>query len=364
MNILIVAPEQIPVPGSGSVEICILAIAKQLARHHKVTVLSRASKGLPKQSNDGGATIVRVPSGSAKVYLASVLRFISGKKYDIIQVDNRPHYMAAIRKAFPGAKVTLFLHSLTFVPAGSRVAGSLKSADLIVANRSSLKQRLTARFPNQSHKIYTAELGVDTGRFMPANEAERSRYRRKYGMGDRYTVLFVGRVIPRKGVPVLLKAASLAQKQVPLQVAVVGKGNAAYVKKLKTQAAGLGVSVKWIGKLKHAEVHRIYKFADCFVCPSQKHEAFGLVNVEAMSAGLPVIASKIGGIPEIVRHGSHGYLVNDYRRPDRFAEYLIKLGKNREHGRRLGMQGRSSVIQKFTWGRTADKLSSLYAKLI
>lgn len=364
MNILIVAPEQIPVPGSGSVEICILSIAKQLARNHKVTVLSRASKGLPKQSNHGGVTVVRVSSGSAKAYLASVLRFISGKNYDVIQVDNRPNYMAAIRKAFPGTKVTLFLHSLTFVPAGSRIAESLKRANLIVANSRSLKQSLVRRFPHQSDKIYTAELGVDTNRFVPANETERSGYRRKYGMGDRYTVLFVGRVIPRKGVPVLLKAASLAQKQVPLQLAVVGKGKAAYMKKLKAQASGLGVSVKWIGKQKHAEVHRIYKLADCFVCPSQKHEAFGLVNVEAMAAGLPVIASKIGGIPEIVEHGTHGYLVNEYRRPERFAEYLIKLGKNREHGRRLGMQGRSSAVQKFTWNRTADKLSSLYAKLL
>ena len=360
MNILIVAPEQIPVPGNGSVEICILAIAKQLSRKHKVTVISRASRGLPVQSTEGGVNIVRVRSDNSKVYIASVLRFIQGKAYDIIQVDNRPHYMAAIQNTFPKIKVTLFLHSLTFVPPTSHIKKSLRYAKLIIANSSSLKQRLINRFPDQARKIRTVELGVDTARFHPATDAERSRYRRKYGLGDRYTVLFVGRVIPRKGVPVLLKAASLGRKEVPLQLVIAGQGSKYYMKQLRTMASKLNVPVKWIGKQKHSDIHKVYQIADCFVCPSQKHEAFGLVNVEAMASALPVIASKIGGIPEIVKHGSNGFLVDEYRQAERFAQYLIKLGKNHELRRSMGAKGRSSVIQNFTWRRTADRLSSLY----
>lgn len=360
MNILIVAPEQIPVPGNGSVEICILAIAKQLSRKHKVTVVSRASKGLPVQSNESGVNIVRVRSGNSKVYIASVLRFIQGKTYDVIQVDNRPHYMSLIQKAFPKMKVTLFLHSLTFVPATSHVANSLRHAQFIIANSSSLKQRLISRFPDQAGKIRTVELGVDTTRFHPATEAERLRYRKKYGIGDKYTVLFVGRVIARKGVPVLLRAVSLARKEVPIQLVVAGRGSSSYLKKLRALASKLNVPVKWVGKQKHSDIHKIYQIADCFVCPSQKHEAFGLVNVEAMASALPVIASKIGGIPEIVKHGSNGFLVDEYQQAERFAEYLIRLGKNKELGRNMGAKGRSSIIQNFTWRQTADRLSSLY----
>ncbi|AZK47561.1 glycosyltransferase family 4 protein [Paenibacillus lentus] len=360
MKILIVAPEQIPVPGSGSVEICILAIAKQLAKKHKVTVLSRASKGLPAQSSEGGVTIVRVPSGSSKVYIASVLHFIQGKFFDVIQVDNRPHYMASIQKKFPKMKVTLFLHSLTFVPPANNVARYLRQAKLIIANSSSLKQKLVNRFPGVAQKIHTVELGVDTGRFCPATTADRSRYRNQFGIEDKYTALFVGRVIPRKGIPVLLKAASYAGQEVPLQVVIAGRGRASYVKQLRALASKLNVSVKWLGKQKHSNIHKIYGIADCLVCPSQKHEAFGLVNVEAMASGLPVIASKIGGIPEIVKHEHNGFLVDDYSRAERFAQYLIKLGKNKKMGQEMGVRGRSDVIDNFTWGLTADRLLSLY----
>ncbi|GJM71938.1 hypothetical protein HMSSN036_41540 [Paenibacillus macerans] len=90
MNILMVAPEQIPVPGNGSVEICMLAIAKELAARHTVTILSRQSKGLPPVSRTGKLTIVRVPSGSPNRYIASVLNYLKGRNYDLIQVDNRP----------------------------------------------------------------------------------------------------------------------------------------------------------------------------------------------------------------------------------------------------------------------------------
>ncbi|WP_110932874.1 glycosyltransferase family 4 protein [Paenibacillus bouchesdurhonensis] len=361
MKILIVAPEQIPVPGNGSVEICILAIAKQLARKHKVTILSRTSKGMPIQSNEGGVNIVRVPSGSSKTYIAAVLRFIQGKLFDVIQVDNRPHYMASIQKAFPNMKVILYLHSLTFVPPTNHVARSLRHAKLIIANSSSLKQKLMNRFPDAAQKIRTVELGVDTGRFSPATPADRSRYRKKYGIGERYTALFVGRVIPRKGVPILLKAASLAGQEVPLQVVIAGRGRASYVKQLRTLASKLNVPAKWLGKQKHSNIHKVYGIADCLVCPSQKHEAFGLVNVEAMASGLPVIASKIGGIPEIVKHESNGFLVDDYRRAERFAQYLIKLGKNKKLGREMGAKGRISVIDNFTWRQTADRLLMLYS---
>lgn len=361
MRILIVAPEQIPVPGNGSVEISILAVAKQLAKKHTVTVVSRAAKGLPVQSNEGGVTIVRVPSGSSKIYIASVLRFIRGKAFDVIQVDNRPHYMSSIQQAFPKMKVTLFLHSLTFVPPHHSIARSLKHAKLIIANSSSLRQKLMHRFPAAAARIQTVELGVDTGRFRPATAADRANYRKKYGIGDKYTVLFVGRVIPRKGVPILLKAASLASQEIPLQVVIAGRGSASYMKQLRALASKLNVPVKWLGKQKHSDIHKIYQAADCLVCPSQKHEAFGLVNIEAMASGLPVIASRIGGIPEIVKHESNGFLVDDYRRAERFAQYLIRLGKNKELGRSIGARGRSSVIQNFTWRLTADRLSSLYA---
>jgi spore coat protein SA len=361
LNLLIVAPERIPIPGNGSVEICILSIARQLAKQHSVTVISRAAAGLPAESKEGGVGIVRVRSGSSKIYLASVLRYLRGKTFDCIQVDNRPHYMAVIRKAVtPKTKVTLFLHSLTFVPQKSHVAARIKHADLIIVNSSSLKQKFSDRFPFISHQIRTVELGVDTEHFYPPSDAMRMQAKLKYGIKGDFTVLFVGRIIPRKGVHVLLKAVQLAGKQLPVKLIVAGRALPAYMKQLRTQAAKLGISVIWAGEVNHTKIHLLYQLADCLVCPSQKHEAFGLVNVEAMASGLPVIASRIGGIPEIVKHGESGYLVDRYDRPESFAEYLVRLGKSSTLRSTLGEAGRNIVLQKLTWSQTASRLASLY----
>ncbi|HEY2494542.1 MAG TPA: glycosyltransferase family 4 protein [Paenibacillus sp.] len=364
MHILIVAPEQIPVPGSGSVEICILSIAKQLAKHHKVTIISKRSSHLPVQSHMGNITVVRVTSGSARTYITSVLRYMKLKSFDFIQVDNRPIYMAKIKKAFPRTPVSIFLHSLTFVPNTSEIKNSLRKADFIIANSSSLRQKLTSRFPDTAKYIHTVELGVDTTRFRPAKKSEQKASKYKYRIRGAFTVLFVGRVIPRKGVPILIRAAHLVRKHTPIHLIIVGRGSPSYIRQLKFQAYKLGVPITFTGKKSHQEIHKIYRIADCFVCPSQKHEAFGLVNVEAMASGIPVVASRNGGIQEVVKHEHNGYLVDRYQRPSEFADYLLRLAKSPSLRDKLSANGRSDVLQHFTWNQTSTKLSAIYSKAI
>lgn len=360
MHILIVAPERIPVPGSGSVEICILAIAKQLATSHQVTIISRRADSLPNQSRTGNITFVRVPSGSPSTYISSVLRYMKGRTYDFIQVDNRPHYMALIKRAFPYTPVSLFLHSLTFVPHKPEIAKSLRKADLIIANSHSLQQKLSSLFPHVAKNIRTVELGVDVSRFHAATEDEKKTSRRHYRISNDFTILFVGRVIPQKGVPLLIQAAHLVRKHTPVQLVIVGRVNPSYMRYLKMQARSLGVPLTYIGAIPHTKIHKIYHLADCFVCPSQTHEAFGLVNVEALASGLPVIASRNGGIQEIVNHGHNGYLVKKYSKPQGFADYLLRLAQNRSLRERLGENGRNDVLDQFTWNQTAAKLAKLY----
>lgn len=208
MKIVIIAPEQIPVPPilGGSVEISILAIAKEMSKGHSVTIVSRAHRRYPKHSVIGGVHIYRVPAGSQANYLANVKRFLQGRSFDIVQIDNRPKFVGPIKSMFPNATVSLFLHSLTFVspPYASRARAweGLRKADLIIANSSSLKSQLSARFPNISSKIRVVWLGVDTNRFSPAPKQVPRRA---------FTLLFAGRLIPRKGVPILLKAARLVR---------------------------------------------------------------------------------------------------------------------------------------------------------
>lgn len=360
MRILMIAPEQFPVPGSSSVEISMLSIAEKLAKDHQVTVLSRRSLGLSQFSQHGNVTIVRVRSGSPSTYISAVLAFVRRHVFDFIQVDNRPSYMAKVKAIVPHTPVSLFMHSLTFVPHTARISKLLSRADLIIVNSHSLHERLSEMFPNISFKLYTVPLGVDISRFRPRSETEKLNQRNKYHLSEDFTILFVGRVIPQKGVHLLIDAAHLVHQHLPVQLVIVGRGRQAYIHRLKKQARALDLPIIFIDKKHHRHIHEVYELADCFVCPSQSHEAFGLVNVEAMASGIPSIASRNGGIPEIISHDHNGYIVDNYHEAEGFANALLILAQNESIRNRLGTQGRIDVMQRFTWDHTAAHLSRIY----
>lgn len=364
MHICIIAPEQFPLPGDGSVEICIWAIARRLAGRHRVTVVSRTTAQLPDSAELEQVRIIRLASGTPRLYQASVLKFLEGESFDIIQVDNRPRLMAAVKERHPGIPVLLYLHSLTFVPAERRIARTLARADGIAVNSRSLLERLSLRFPGLHRKLSVIPLGADLSRFTPAEPQERQRLRRLYRLPQVFTVLFAGRVIPRKGVPVLIRAMYHVNKRIPAHLVVAGQGKPAYIRQLKLLAKRLGVSVSFPGRIAHEQIHGLYQAADCFVCPSQRHESFGLVNVEAMASGLPVIASDNGGIREIIRSGHNGYLAGRYREALPFARLLLRLGRNPALAARIGLQGRSDALRTFEWSHTAYRLEELYGSLV
>lgn len=360
MHICIIAPEQFAVPGNSSVEICILAIAKQLALRHRVTIVSRRLADLPDSTELEEVKIIRLPADSPSRYLSEVLNYVSTQAFDIIQVDNRPHLMAAVKRKASGTPTVLFLHSLTFVPNKPRIITSLQHADLIITNSRSLQKRLTRRFPGQTQVLRVVPLGAELDRFVPVSLEERQRLRHMYRIPQAYTVLFAGRIIPRKGVSLLIRSVSLLRRRLPVHLLIVGRGKPAYIRQLKRLARRLGISVTFIENVAHEEIHQLYQAADCFVCPSQRHESFGLVNVEAMASGLPVIASNNGGIREIVTSGVNGYLVRRYRKALPFAKYILLLSRYPKLAERMGAQGRKDALEAFGWHHTASRLEELY----
>ncbi|WP_405106344.1 glycosyltransferase family 4 protein [Paenibacillus sp. FSL K6-1217] len=365
MRICMIAPEQFTVPGDGSVEICIWNIARRLARRHKVTILSRRASGLPDTDEIEQVRFIRLPAGTPSAYRSSVLRFLEGAEpFDLIQIDNRPRLVAAVKRQHPGTPVLAFLHSLTFVPQEPGIARSLSVADAVTANSRSLEQRLIRRFPGIRSKLRVVPLGADLSRFTPVSPQEKARLRTLYGLGPGFTVLFVGRVIPRKGVPVLLRAMHRLKRHMPARLLIAGKGKPLYLRQLRSLARRLGVQVSFLGNIPHADIHGLYQAADCFICPSQQHESFGLVNVEAMASGLPVIASSNGGIREIIESGHNGYLVRQYRDPAAFARRMLQIGRNPDLAARIGLQGRNDALQMYEWQHTAELLEDIYLKLV
>lgn len=365
MKIAMVAPEKLPLPGNGSVEICILGIARELAHRHQVTIISRQMAGLANMELMDGITIQRVSASSPVGYTKAVLRLLSKQLYDVIQVDNRPRSMAAIKRAFPRTPVILYLHSLTFAQPGPARLALMKKADWIAVNSQSLRQRLGRRFPLVKRRMSVVPLGADLSRFRPAESSEEQlRLRTQFAITKPFSILYVGRLIPGKGVDVLIRATALLQQETPVQLVIAGKGPPYYVRRLRELARKQKVHISFRGQINHEYIDQLYRAVDCLVCPSQEHEAFGLVNVEAMASGLPVIASDNGGIREIIESGINGYLVTSFERPQRFASCLNKLASNPASAEMLGKAGRDSAMAHFSWARTAMHLEATYTRLI
>jgi len=224
-----------------------------------------------------------------------------------------------------------------------------KHVNLIIGNSKSLQMSLKNRFPaHKGGEIKFVHLGVDTAKFIP----------RKNPASKPFHLLFAGRLIPRKGVPTLLKAVQLARRSIPSLISVTGKPT--YKAYLKQKARNLKTPVQFKGTLSRKQMPGFYRSGNCFVCPSQKHEAFGLVNVEVMASGLPVIASKNGGIPEIVQHGRNGLLVQKNQQPSAFAHQIVKLAKDSQLHACLSRQAREDALNRFSWRLTPRELIVIY----
>jgi glycosyltransferase involved in cell wall biosynthesis len=183
---------------------------------------------------------------------------------------------------------------------------------------------------------------INTQRFHPNAEA-RAAVRARHGANGQFVVLTVAHLIKSKGIDVAVRA--LAELPDSVVLWVVGDGEEA--QSLKELSCRLGVAgrAKFLG-LQHS-VEPFMQAADCFVCPSLWAEAAGLVNLEANACGLPVIASRIGGIPEYVADGETGFLFSPGDAVQ-LAERIRLLQQDRQLCRTLGVQARTRTVAYFS----------------
>jgi spore coat protein SA len=201
--------------------------------------------------------------------------------------------------------------------------------------------------------------GVDLEQFQPQLPKDR----------EDSLVVYVGRIIPEKGLHVLLDAFALVARDVPgVKLNVVGSHAFApgltnqYIEEQKEKAIQFGDDVKFLDFLSGSELANAFSKSTVFCCPSVWQEPFGMVIAEAMACGLPVVASNVGGIPEVVRGGG-GLLVppND---PEALARGLKQvLMMSREDRAKLGATGRSMCCEKFGWSSIGERYLSVLDSL-
>jgi glycosyltransferase involved in cell wall biosynthesis len=201
--------------------------------------------------------------------------------------------------------------------------------------------------------------GVDTRFFRPGLDV--SELRNQYGLGsDTKIILFVGDLHRRKGPDVLIRAAPLVAEK-DMRVIIIGsKGGEEG--RLRTLSDELSTSdrVIIIEEVKHELLPRFYNLADIFVFPTvMKTEGFGIVALEAMSCGTPVVASNIGAIPEVVREGKTGFLFPPGNVQE-LAEKINRILGDAELRTALGRAGRELAESEYTWDRVARKTAEIY----
>ncbi len=237
---------------------------------------------------------------------------------------------------------------------------NLKIADKIIVISQATKEyvlRLGAK-PNKVKVIYN---GVDLARFRPI-AGKREEMRRKLGIPkDTVVVLTVRRLVYKNGVDTLLDCANIAVKKNPKIVfVVVGKGPD--LENVRLQAAQLGITANFrlAGFVSDEDLPSYYNLADLFVLPSKSGEGLPLVALEAMACGLPVVATNVGGISEILL-ADYGRLVSP-NQPERLASAVLDFALVDFSSRRSEL--RAMVEERFSWDVNVERLAEIYEELI
>lgn len=207
---------------------------------------------------------------------------------------------------------------------------TLHRLDAIIANSEYTREAVQTAYCLPPQKLFKCFKCID----LDAYKVPKRSYYSTHGL-----ILFVGGNMQRKGLPELIKAAPLVIKRRPeVKFYVVGHDN--NMPRMLKLCHQLGVEnhFLFLGWLPNEEVRKLYLKANVFVMPSLT-EAFGMALLEAMASGVPVVATRVGGIPEFVEHGVNGLLVEP-NNPEALAEALLMVLENVNIAARLGRQGR------------------------
>jgi D-inositol-3-phosphate glycosyltransferase len=245
--------------------------------------------------------------------------------------------------------------------------------DRIVAATTEEKTQMTRLYGADPAKIVIIPCGVDLSLFRPIPMDEA---RQRLDICERkYMVLFVGRIERLKGIDTLLEAMATVVQDFPnwkeeICVCIVGGDTSEdstvldkEMERLKDLRAELGIGdlVTFLGARAQETLPDHYSAADVVVMPSY-YESFGMVALEAMACGTPVIASQVGGLSFTVQDGVTGFLVPG-QDPPALAEKITLLLKDKAIRNKLGAQG-IEWAQQHSWARIADQIVSLYAELV
>jgi glycosyltransferase involved in cell wall biosynthesis len=330
----------------GGTEIQSYNIAKRLAKKHKVIVFTRHYHGLPKEETREGFLIkrfscIKFPGFRFLSHLIFSITMIRKEKPDILQcMMLTPNGLVGIliQKLF-GIKAIPWVRGgdwyLTKGPVGKRIISFvIKNSPIIITQTEKTRKEIIREFPGKN--IIIIPNGIEL--------------KNKLASGDK--VVFVGNLVERKGVEYLIEA----MKNIDAKLLLVGDGPKRPF--LKSMA---GSNVQFVGKVMPEEVEKYMRQGKIFVLPAKKGEGLPNVILEAMSLGLPVVATKIAGIPDIIKHERTGFLIEPGN-SEQLEKHIKKLLEDEKLRKRMSRNCLKD-IRKYSWKNVINKLEKTYKEV-
>ncbi len=372
MKIAMICTEKLPVPSirGGAIQQYIDAVLPYLKEKHDMTVFCIADPKLSQQEN---SSICYIKSANTHDYISGVIDRLNDG-YDLIHVFNRPHWVNSIAEKLPKTAISLSLHNEMFQESKiSKAEGAkcIQRVEFIATVSRFIAAGIKKLYPEAAGKIQTVYSGVDVNRYQPvwSQEAREIRHqlKKRYGLTGKKVVLFVGRLSPKKGAHILIKAVNQIQSSHP-DTALVLVGSKwygenqedSYVRQVKQMADTLDTDVVMTGFLPPSEVVSHYYLGDVFVCASQWKEPLARVHYEAMAAGIPIITTDRGGNAEVVKGKGNGIVISEYNQPQAFADAITYLLEEPGIAGEMGKAGRRLAEEKYSWERVAMDLNHLF----
>jgi glycosyltransferase involved in cell wall biosynthesis len=378
----------------GGVERRIIKTAKRLQTQADITVYSGTKAGFKKPVDINGVTFVpcystdklfpldnwffnRSISKKASTINADVYEAHAVSGYGLLNALNKQGIKRPFVHTIHGVLADEYeqAHEIGYQSFRSKIANyfmhrlakleaeTAKNATLIVTISKYSLEKIENYYGVDAAKVRIVPNGVDPEEFKPVAETDREGGRRRLGLGSEPCVLFVGSLIPRKGLPFLVEAAKkIVKEHSETKFVIVGEGP------LKSQllsylaTANLSGNFKFLGNVKEDMLPALYNSADVFALPSIQ-EGQGIVLLEAQASAKPVVAFDVGGVNEAVRNGETGLLVKRGS-SEELADAIMKLLSDKALREKMGANGRRFVTENFTWDICAQKMLNVYREAL
>lgn len=371
----------------GGVERRIIETAKRMGSEIEATVYSGTKAGFTRPTKMNGATLVPCFSTDSLFpvdnwfFNHTISRAFSSIEADVFEAHAVSGYgiQRALRKRNSKKPFVQTVHGVLadeysqalqagFLSLRGKLANLMmwrlsklegecaRNADLVVTISDYSREKLTQLYDVNKSKVRIVPNGVDTERFKPSESGEALKQR--IGLGNRPTVLFVGRLIPRKGLSYLIEAAKVIVRECrDVVFLIVGDGPLRDTLVSHVRGAGLSENFLFVGDVREALIPAFYNCADIFVLPSIQ-EGQGIALLEAQASEKPVVAFNTGGVREALKDEETGLLTEVGSQ--NLANAFLRLLHDKSLREKMGCQGRDFVSNTLSWDVCARKMVEVY----